>query len=464
MSREAAVLARLADLDEITPGFGDPTGFGRFEFGSYGRVSTAWNLRGGQGRQLAVVRHAPRLQQGPYAEIDLRYHKDFPGAKGPVRVRSVLTLALNEQLFHFDGDWRAGLAVRNLFLEAADLGGAVDLWVGSRMLRGDDVYLLDTWPLDDLNTVGGGAFVHRGRLRLGLHVGANRLPSQFQEQSIEVPLDDAIGSETVLYLDRQRTLVSGQGELRLSPEGARVGAKLKVHVEGHMIPAGRLREDPDTVTELPADTGFLAGLQFGLWDREGRGFANIFLRVATGLAAYGPLSVPYGLDRQKRTVAAREFQAALSTHLDFDHVGLLTAAYARFFRDADRNDYDRDDGWEGAVAIRPTIFVNRFYHQAFEFSVQARAPRGLEPESYRLTIPAVVAISAIPALSFDKGSLARPQFRLVYTLSVMNEGARLDLPRDDPRRDGCDPRGACPATTQHYLGLQAEWWFNSSYR
>ena len=69
----------------------------------------------------------------------------------------VATLALGHPIFHYDGDFDARLAVRNLYLEERDLGlEGLSLWMGSRMLRGDDIYLLDFWPLDNLNTVGGG--------------------------------------------------------------------------------------------------------------------------------------------------------------------------------------------------------------------------------------------------------------------------------------------------------------------
>jgi hypothetical protein len=37
----------------------------------------------------------------------------------------------------------------------------------------------------------------------------------------------------------------------------------------------------------------------------------------------------------------------------------------------------------------------------------------------------------------------------------VNADARADLPQDDPRK-------ATPWL--HYLGLQAEWWFDSSYQ
>jgi hypothetical protein len=56
---------------------------------------------------------------------------------------------------------------------------------------------------------------------------------------------------------------------------------------------------------------------------------------------------------------------------------------------------------------------------------------------------------------FGVGSYDRPAFRLVYRAAHLNRGARDLYPLDDARRD---------RAWVHYLGLQAEWWFNSSYR
>ena len=52
-----------------------------------------------------------------------------------------------------------------------------------------------------------------------------------------------------------------------------------------------------------------------------------------------------------------------------------------------------------------------------------------------------------------RGMYRRPQFRLVYTASWLNDDARSLFPRFDERRD----KG-----WQHYLGIQVEWWMNSS--
>ena len=61
----------------------------------------------------------------------------------------------------------------------------------------------------------------------------------------------------------------------------------------------------------------------------------------------------------------------------------------------------------------------------------------------------------MPTLGTGHYSYARPQFRLVYAVSALNDGARDLHPLGDVRRG---------QTVQHFLGFMAEWWFQSSYR
>lgn len=70
----------------------------------------------------------------------------------------LFTFALFGPYAHYDGDFvDQSMAVRNLYVRMANLSQTLDglsLWAGSRMYRGDDIYLLEWWPLDELNTVG----------------------------------------------------------------------------------------------------------------------------------------------------------------------------------------------------------------------------------------------------------------------------------------------------------------------
>ena len=121
----------------------DKDGKRGFVFGSYGRVQPATDLRGGSPKWLNVVGHGSRLEQESYVELDFVYLFKRPGENGPL-FDFVSTLAFSESLFHNSGKWIALNTVRNLFVRAENvIWKPLGFWIGSRMYRGNDIYLLD---------------------------------------------------------------------------------------------------------------------------------------------------------------------------------------------------------------------------------------------------------------------------------------------------------------------------------
>ena len=158
---------------------------GHFEFGSYGRVRVAMDGRGGTGRQANIIAHGSRIDEESYAELELRREDTYQlGGPGTPEIKSkvVATLALFPPFFHFSGNPMQQIAVRNLFAQGTY--GPYTMWAGARMYRGDDIYLLDWWPLDNQNTLGGGAGIKLGDTSLAAHVGMQRLDNPYQFQQI----------------------------------------------------------------------------------------------------------------------------------------------------------------------------------------------------------------------------------------------------------------------------------------
>jgi hypothetical protein len=397
----------------------------------------------------------PRLaaRAAPYAEVDFYYRKTVDReAEKPVRVGAVVTLGFLEDLFHFTGDFDQSFALRNLYGWARGLG-PVDVWVGSRMVRGDDIYLFDFWPLDNLNTYGGGVGFDLAPVRLDLHVGTNRLSDDYQFQELEVTTSTP-ETTSVVYLDRQRTVASLKASVEGHPGGGDVGLKGKLYGEFHALPAGLLMYDDGVrQEELPRDFGWVVGGQFGVWGFGRHGFANVFVRGAGGLGAYGEFAVPFGLDTEKKTTRAREFLLGFSGNLESDVVGLMAGAYVRYFRDADPNVYDLDDKWEGIVSVRPHLFVGRYFQPFVELSYQRELPNGLDSATLKRESAGVFKFAVGPSVAFTRGNYSRPRFQVLYSMSVPDDAARRRYDELDPRHD---------QKVQHYLGIGVEWWINSS--
>ena len=385
-------------------------------------------------------------------------------------MRPVITLAFDGTLFHETGEFDAHPALRNVFLDA-QITRHLSAWAGSRMYRGDDIYLFDYWPLDDLNTVGGGVFYRRTEgdagggdaLELAAHAGVNRLANPFQFQEIEVP-NPAQGATTVVQLNRQRMIVSGNAAYILAGAPGGVSIKAKVHGEVHALPAGTRRLDDGggasgTQTEaLPADTGYLAGAELSVFgmssDPAHRRHLNLFARYAKGLAAFDELAPPTSFGRELNTERASELPFGVSGNWDHALGNVMLGALSRRFIDADTSTTDPDDGWEYAVNVRPLARVVPELFAGADLSYQARFPRGLNPNTLRAEDPAVFQIAPMLVYSpMGPSAYDRPQLRLVYRAAHLNQGARELYVPEDPRHR---------QTWVHFLGVQAEWWLNSS--
>ncbi len=425
-----------------------------FHFGGYGRVVGASDLEGGRGRPASVVPWGPRTAEGNYLELDFAYDAYRAPADDGVEVDTTVTLAIGEPFFHDSADFDVSAAIRQAMLEARNVGFAGSfVWAGSRMYRGDDLYLFDFWPLDDLHTLGGGLGYRGPSTTLGLHVGVNRPNDPFNVQRVNVP-DISFGAAEAEVMDRQRTIASLQGEQRFGG-GDEFGLKVKLHLEFHHLPSGheKLEGSFSKSTPLPDDRGWLAGAEVGLWNFGRNAFANLFLRYASGLAAYGTWEQPYGLNADRRGVDAQELRAAISGNYETQHFGVLYGGWVRGFFDADRETKDFDDRIEAAVSARPMLFVGRYFTPAIEISEQISHRNGLNPRTLTQAQARVTQVALMPALTFGDdpvGTLTRPQLRLIYAVSLLNDAALAMYPEEDPRA-GQD--------VVHFLGLGAEWWY-----
>ena len=425
-----------------------------FDFGSYGRVGVGVDARGHEGYSTNVVSHGSRLEEAPYLELNFYYSRSV-GGDPHKRWRVVVVPAFAGDPFHFTGDFSAHFALRNAYAETVNLGlDGLSLWAGSRMYRGDDIYLFDYWPLDNLNTIGAGARYERGKFDVALQAGLNRLDDLYQYETLDTPPRGLGPPGKATVLDRPRFVSSLKLQQRF---GEFPGFKVALYAELHLLPAGT-ETDPTSMlkTALPSDTGWVAGAQLGGWLRP-YVFANLWFRAAGGLAAYGELTVPTGLDPTRSVTGAREYVGAMSLNWESRWLGVMGGAYVRRFTDASTSAFNPQSYTEGIIATRPHIYWNEYFHTALELSYQTRKADGVDFVANRVLNPQVFRFSVMPLVApMGRGTYSRPQIYLIYTLSAMNDDARIALYDPSDFRYG--------QNIVHYIGTGVEWWFNSSYR
>ncbi|MBC8070822.1 MAG: carbohydrate porin [Deltaproteobacteria bacterium] len=427
-----------------------------FHFGSYGRVIAGGDHRGRAGRDADIVAFGSRLDESNYAELELRREDYWEQTDSYTRM--VATVALGTPMFHYDGQFDAELAVRNLYIEESGLGlKNLKVWAGSRMYRGDDIYLLNFWPLDNLNTLGGGlSYEFIPNLVLKLHSGVNQPANPFfyQDATRPRPLGQ-IGASPTRIADRQKSISS----IKLShifPIGETGGFKPVVYGEMHFTSSAQRERETQQYESLPRDQGFVVGTQLGLFSGKRSTHFNLVFRYAGGLAAYGELNAPTRLNEERTSKGAREIVVAASGNYEVGPFGVLLGSYWRSFRNASPG-LDVDDLAEGIVLARPTVWFGKIAGLSLEGSYQAQrrgvlvqgGDGGQEPQFGQLG-----RVGVIPFLTpAGRGSYARPQLRLIYALTIRDDGARRLYPADDVfALRGVD----------HFIGFGAEWWFGST--
>jgi maltoporin len=423
---------------------------GHFAFGSFGRVHAAGDLRGSTGRSTNIVAFGSRTDISDYAELELRREDKVD----ELQVTIDATLALFGEFFHFDSNPAENIAVRNLYADVANAFiEGLGFWAGSRMVRGDDIYLLNVWLLDNLNLIGGGArYVSEG-LELSLHGGLTRPDNAFYRQTIDVVPSYGVTPQQFDLLDRPRAVIAAKATFFPFGKTER-GLKIAGYAEGHRLPSGQRESAEDQVQSLPSDRGFVAGAQVGLWLDKPRGFLNVFGRVATGIAVYDPLSTPMQLGTVAKTEDAREWRFGFAQSMEQGMFGLQLGGYMRGQYNVVDDRFGTSRLLEGSLAARPYLWFGRYAGVTLDASYQALARGTLDDRTGKQIQGGVTKLGVTPFLSpYGRGTYTRPHIHLIYQVSLRDSGARALYAERDPRSR---------QDTEHYIAVGAEWWFNST--
>ena len=459
-ARPAVEAASGADVSSPTgtraAGNTDPyaqPGADGFTFGSYGRVSAASDLRGRTGREADFTTYSPRLDEGVYAELELRHRWHIDGMDTLI----VATLGISGPIFHYDALFDEAIAVRNLFAEVNHIftkGFAI--WAGSRMVRGDDVYLLNFWPLDNLNMVGGGARYALGeQLEFAAHVGFAQPNDPFYRQSNEVPARLGIATATVLTLDRPRLVIAEKVTYWPFGRMRNRGLKAILYAEQHALPSGVRTDVAGDPEPLAHENGWVLGGQLGGWFSPLHAFVNLFVRYSSGLAAFNPLDAPFRSGGTTiSTSAASELMLALSANWEWELLGVQAGGYFRRYNDPSATAFGGGQVAEGVLTLRPHLWFGKYAGLAIEGAYQSLQTTSLDDTGEQRGGTAW-KLGVLPFISpCGRGTYTRPHIRVIYSVTARDARSRGLYPVGDP---------GASQQTEHFLGIGVEWWFNSSY-
>ena len=309
------------------------------------------------------------------------------------------------------------------------------------MYRGDDIYLLDWWPLDNQNTVGGGAGYKfhwtTDETTIAAHVGMQRLDNTYQYEQIPVPTppscrrrraEPSTSRCSTARAPSRRSSSRTSSSTRTPPREGRLqvhplrrgpgdlGRRLHRHV--------RRALRPDT-----AARGLGAGWsarEVAYWTGQRDTFVQLFVRHAEGSprTTRSPSRLTFANDRTTR--GASETLVALGGNYER---GCLRRARRRLPARLPRRRPVADD-----VAEVRRGHPRRAARRSSSASAGASRSRALPGAALRRARsrdgPAArrrasgARASSRTSRPSGRGSYKRPQLRLIYALTARNAATR----------------------------------------
>ena len=437
-----------------------------FFFGSYGRVVAGTHPDLSAPRDPDIVWMGSRLDEGTWVQFDVQRQDYWKEAGATTRV--VALLGIQGPLFHQHNEWSLKLAARNLFVEEKDLlVKGLSIWLGSRMYRGDYLQLVAFWPLDWVDTVGGGARydLPSNKTFFAIHAGLAEPNTLFFKQTLDVPMPlNQIATVPATILDRQYLIASAKASHTIPIGKGNIRGVL--YGETHQLPAGLRVTDEGVQQALPRDSGYVLGAQLSGTTGENKSFGHLMFRYANGLAAgtiFAGRPRPSGFAPDGTMAGAYDWHLFWGMNYEVGPIGLMFDGYVRSFRNAiPGNDFGDLD--EGIAIFRPHFFINDWVGVAVEGSYQAQrrlatqaaaaAPGEPLPPPGGPHFASVARLAFMPFLTpAGKGNLSLPRFRLIYSMARRDEGAKALYPTEDVYSQ---------RNWEHYIGMHIEWFFKAN--
>ncbi len=349
------------------------------------------------------------------------------------------------------------IALPEMYAEAKNvLTKDLNLWVGSRLYRGPDIYMADYWVFNDHSTQGFGAEYKGTRAMMGF------VASTDTSSTVPPFFYINIKSGTQSLEIRNRIMYILEQDIRLG-EGRLFSILGEYHRMGD--PSTSLSDTSNLVLSAPADDGFVLGARYqhNLTQFRDGSFHQIGVRYGCGIANGGD----GGSSRTWETFGAVnqedfKFSKAYSWHI-VDHFVVNVSERLTF---NGYGVYNRSKGAAKGRGVEETYFGREVFNFKQDFTAGLRMVNYIsdlfhwqtevhysqrqdgEQDWYRMG-----KISLIPTLALRKqrSIWSRPHLRFIYSMGIYNQKAREDLYSPFLQLVGSKKVG-------HFFGVRAEWW------
>jgi maltoporin len=455
-----AVTPRVARAEGSDPKF--KLTEGRADFFMYGRIGSGWT-RSGQviaGRYMNLGDRRAiggRLEEGDYLEPGFRFH----ALQGTKETDTMVDLVMDVEMWSMDGAIISALsngAIDELrimplqsYVQAHNvLIPDLDIWIGARLFRKQDIHICDYFYFNNLPSQGFGAF-YKG-LDTSVLVTTGASPFYQVDMNAGQPMPN-----TPDMARRLRTMFVAQYSLPIGLRSSFVQGLGEVHV----VPKSRKGDIEAPRNVNPSDYGWVGGAKLHL-DLGGENFNSTSIRygarIANGAASGRSTYDTFGLPSLTGTYSgAMGIEFVEHFGVQFGRTLALNGYGTLHYNKGARGevplmpDTVPDTRLDYSVGIRPVLYVHPQFHLMAEATFQARKDEGRATgTATKLSIvPTIVPTGTADG---EPSVWARPHFRLIYTFGHYNEAAVAQLMSPYLKTVG-------PTQYAHFLGVRAEWWF-----
>jgi len=434
------------------------------EFFMYGRMGMGWAPTG----QLAAGAYmnlgdrkaiGGRLEEGDYLEPGVRIHLLRGDRPEDTKVDFVMDFELWSNggaiLSDLANDWKLLTIVpEQAYIQAHNLFHVqgLDLWLGARLYRKNDIHIADYFYFNSLPSQGLGVLYKNLDMALLVQTGSSPF--------FQADLNQGSPAKAPDVVQRLRTMLVAQYKV---PFGRRSNY-VQALTEFHLVPKSQNAVQKAPLHVNPTDWGFVVGAKLHL-DFGNDMFNDTSLRYGSRIAN-GAASGRSTFDTFGEAAMDGTYNGAYGIEA-VDHfmwnVGKIFSlnGYATLHYDQGARDFapkppaddptappTPDTRLDFAIGVRPVVYLTNQFHLMAEATYQGRKDQGLD-------MGTALKLSLAPTIvpSGGKGDFwARPHIRFIYTFGYYNQAAVDQLMSPYLKTVG-------PTQYAHFLGARAEWWF-----